>query len=192
MASPALRRGLRFVLAVALAVAPLQRLSTFVAPATVSAPTARRVALIAVGLGVESFAAPAWGSGACDASDVEKYQMLTYVKMMVSIRKLKPQWDEEMKKFLFEDPPGGTWEDRCIRRFGSSQYPKDEGQKCMAKRVSEGTGLSAGCGLCWGKLAQCTYDNCASLCLDAKSQKCQQCISEKCATNFEQCSGIKL
>lgn len=86
MASPALRRGLRFVLAVALAVAPLQRLSTFVAPATVSAPTARRVALIAVGLGVESFAAPAWGSGACDASDVEKYQMLTYVKMMVSIR----------------------------------------------------------------------------------------------------------
>ena len=82
-------------------------------------------------------------------------------RLAYQLRKLKPQWDEEMKKFLFEDPPGGTWEDRCIRRFGSSQYPKDEGQKCMAKRVSEGTGLSAGCGLCWGKLAECTYDNCA-------------------------------
>ena len=48
-------------------------------------------------------------------------------KVSTYLRKLKPQWDDEMKKFLFEDPPGGTWEDRCIRRFGSSQYPKDEG-----------------------------------------------------------------
>eukprot|EP00913_Durusdinium_trenchii_P019571 g18398.t1 len=64
-----------------------------------------------------------------------------------------------------------------LERYGEKAKPVVlKSQKCMAKRVSEGTGLSAGCGLCWGKLAQCTYDNCASLCLDAKSQKCQQYV----------------
>ena len=33
----------------------------------------------------------------------------------------------------------------------------------MAQRVSQGTGISPGCGFCFGKLTQCVYDYCAQV-----------------------------
>mmetsp|Transcript_125002 Transcript_125002/g.176409 ORF Transcript_125002/g.176409 Transcript_125002/m.176409 type:complete len:174 (+) Transcript_125002:64-585(+) len=167
----------RLACALALALVVL-RSPAFVSPAV---QTRRQVLTAAVGLPVAVFQAEsAFATAACDAADLEKYS------------KLKVQWDSAMKTFLLDDPPGGTWEDRCIRRFGSAQFPKDAGEKCIAERVSQAAGLSPGCSACWGALTQCTYDNCASQCLDAKSSPCRQCISNTCAVSFESCSGIKL
>ncbi|CAE7947257.1 unnamed protein product [Symbiodinium sp. KB8] len=177
------RRTLCLPLALVAAFALRFRCPAFLPAA--SPETGRRAALTAAslfstGLVASSIQSPAFAAGGCDSSDVKKYQAL------------KAKWDDVMSAALFEDPPGGTWEDRCIRRFGSSQFPKEAGEQCMSQRLTQSVGLRPSCANCYGALAMCTYDNCAMLCLDAKSKQCAECVADKCKGGFNECSGFAL
>merc|ERR1712183_888954 len=84
--------------------------------AGVAAPAAMLGSALA-GISVVLFSRPESPSaaGACDDEDLKKYG----AKM--------GEWDGIMVGCIMEDPPGGTWEDRCIRKFFSSTGPKDQG-----------------------------------------------------------------
>merc|ERR1712107_246331 len=88
---------------------------------------------------------PASAAGACDA-DQKAFQ-----------DGLKSKMDGIMSDCVLKDPPGGTWEDRCIRKFGNP----GEGAACMSSCVIKYIQMSKPCADCWGNLAQCTFDNCA-------------------------------
>merc|ERR1712032_159224 len=103
---------------------------------------------------------------------------------------LKGKMSTYMADCVTKDPPGGTWEDRCIRSFGKSDNP-DAGKVCMSGCVRKKVDLSKPCADCWGGLAQCTYDKCAMNCLLPDDPKGKECTTQFCSKAFEACSGIK-
>merc|ERR1719401_3358745 len=105
---------------------------------------------------------------------------------------LKSKIDTVILDCVTKDPPGGTWEDRCIRKFAASRGPPDGGKVCMSSCVEKTVGLSKPCSDCFGALSQCTFEKCAMKCLDEKAPECKACGKEFCTSDFETCSGIKL
>uniref|UniRef100_A0A7S1WEB8 Uncharacterized protein n=1 Tax=Alexandrium catenella TaxID=2925 RepID=A0A7S1WEB8_ALECA len=83
--------------------------------------------------------------------------------------------------------PGLTFQDRCLRKITT---PEVKGIVCMANCVSTVTQLSLPCSVCFGELAQCTYENCATRCLDAKSDSCVSCTGQFCIPTFDKCAGL--
>merc|ERR1719198_2443009 len=103
--------GILIVLSLLLACAVvLKTCQTFV-PAAPKAKDAsitqlgRRSALLLPGLLVQP--RPAHAEGKCDAKDLKMWE-----------DGIKDKMDTVMSDCVLKDPPGGTWEDRCIRAFG--------------------------------------------------------------------------
>ncbi len=57
--------------------------------------------------------------------------------------------------------------------------------------IIDKTGLSSGCGLCWGDLMDCTFKNCLSQCaFNPDSKGCTECLENNCYPTFKSCSGL--
>ncbi len=62
---------------------------------------------------------------------------------------------------------------------------------CASDCVSNATGLSAGCSMCFAAAIECTITNCIGSCLDPAAPACQQCqIDNGCRDVFTACSGV--
>lgn len=78
------------------------------------------------------------------------------------------------------------------------------GKKCAAKASKKGfkrcfqscfrrkTNFSRSCSECFTDLAHCTKKHCWSQCMKgSKNKKCGTCVTSKCRSKFERCSGLE-
>eukprot|EP00392_Amoebophrya_sp_AT5.2_P004362 g4370.t1 len=96
-----------------------------------------------------------------------------------------------MSTCILQGAPGCNYTGHCIRAFGHKDQP-NLGEECMSDCVMKRENFGKACADCFGYLGQCTFENCAMKCLDAKSDACKACIVEyKCNDNFVKCSGFQ-
>ncbi|MGB0589894.1 MAG: hypothetical protein ACPGU1_09460 [Myxococcota bacterium] len=67
----------------------------------------------------------------------------------------------------------------------------DDIGSCTAEGVTNDTGLSTDCALCYAEQVVCAAENCLGECIsDSEAQACVDCRNENCVPLFEPCSGI--
>ena len=76
----------------------------------------------------------------------------------------------------------GISKDCAIKNFGNAP--------AMTQCIQDGTGLSDGCVACFGGINSCGMSQCLFDCFDPDSKACDDCIAEKCAPAFKECSGL--
>ena len=68
-----------------------------------------------------------------------------------------------------------------------------DAQACSAQCISDGTGLTFGCGYCVAGLIGCIVQSCLEPCLAGPAAAaCLQCQEDLCNPTFEACAGIEL
>mmetsp|Transcript_46319 Transcript_46319/g.116642 ORF Transcript_46319/g.116642 Transcript_46319/m.116642 type:complete len:127 (-) Transcript_46319:25-405(-) len=76
-----------------------------------------------------------------------------------------------------------TMQTCAVKSFG-------DGDKAAACLIKE-TGLSTGCGGCFGADVTCSAKNCASKCMFAPdSQACLDCVKSNCLPGLLKCTGV--
>lgn len=62
---------------------------------------------------------------------------------------------------------------------------------CTSACVVEETGISTGCGMCFGDLSECTLGMCLEDCINVESEDCAACQEAMgCNSGFEECAGF--
>ena len=73
--------------------------------------------------------------------------------------------------------------------------PSDENVQALADCIVDCTAeeydLSDGCLSCYGDVVACGADLCLTVCIDATSQACADCLDTNCVPDFEICSGLQ-